>query len=171
MSDNAFDLFQGLAKLGSKDRNWFASLSEAGQKAASPFVMARWMTGTSDAAQIVRLNTCVNPYMFGGLADKASLFQLLAAAATGNSKRYSWIKGPSAKAKKQSLQVICQFYECSVREASSYKVDSESLIEMAEELGWDKEDILKLKKELDDGSGSTKKSSAKPSKPARGRSA
>ena len=171
MTDKAFDLFQGLASLGSKDRSWFASLSEAGQKAASPFVMARWMTGTSDRAQIIRLNTCVNPYMFGGLADKASLFQLMAAAATGNSKRYQWIKGPGAKTKKHALSVIQQFYECSLREASGYKVDSESLIEMAEELGWDKDEILKLKKELDDGSGSTTQASAKPSKPARGRRA
>lgn len=171
MSDkNAFDLFDGLSALGRKNRDWFDNLSDAGQKAAAPFVMMRWMTGTSDRAQIIRLNTCVNPYMFGGQADKASLFQLMAAAATGKAS-YAWVKGPGAKTKKQALQVIKAYYDVSTREASGYKVDAESLVEMAEELGWDKEEIVKLKKELDDGSGSTAKASAKPAKPARGRRA
>lgn len=171
MTENSFDLFQGLSALGGKDLNWFASLSEAGQKAASPFVMARWMTGTSDQSQIIRLNTCVNPYMFGGLADKASLFQLMAAAATGKTKRYQWIKGPGAKTKKHSIEVIKGYYECSTREAVTYKIASEDLIEMAEELGLDKDEITKLKKELDDGSGTTASKSTKPAKPVRGRRA
>jgi hypothetical protein len=167
----AFDLFAGLSALGGKDREWFDGLSEAGQKAAAPFVMMRWMSGTSDQAQIIRLNTCVNRYVFAGTADKEALFQLLAAAATGKNRRYSWLKGPSAKTKRLSLEVVKQYYELSTREASSYKVPPEDLIEMAEDLGWDKDEVSKLKKELDDGSGSTEGKGVKPSKPARGRRA
>jgi hypothetical protein len=164
-----FDLFAGLAALGAKDSEWFDSLSPEGQKAAAPFVMARWMTGTADAAQIVRINTFVNPYLFAGTADKGALFKLLAASATGKTKRYQWIKGPGAKSKTHVLEVIKQYYECSTREAALYEIAAADLLEMAEELGWDKEELTKLKKELDDGSGSTTRSSTKPAKTARGR--
>jgi len=160
-----FDLFAGLAALGRKDLSWFESLSEAGQKAAAPFVMMRWMTGTSDQSQILRLNSFVNPYVFAGSADKGQLFKLLAATATGRNARYAWLKGPTTKAKRLSIEVISQFYECSSREAGTYVVDADSLIEMAEQLGWEKDEIAKLKKEIDDGSGSTKSSSEKPKKP------
>lgn len=166
---NAFDLFQGLSALGRKDRDWFNNLSPEGQKAAAPFVMMRWMSGTSDSAQIVRLNTVANPYMFAGSADKSALFKLLATAATGKVGRVSWIKGPTTKAKRLSIDCISQYYDCSPREAATYKVQPNDLIEMSEELGWDKEETAKLKKELDDGSGTTAKTSSKPSKPARGK--
>lgn len=161
---NDFDLFAGLAALGKKELAWFDSLSEAGKKAAAPFVMMRWMTGTSDQLQILRLNRYVNPYVFAGSADKSALFKLLAATATGRNVRYGWLKGPGSKARKLSIDVICQYYDCSTREAATYKVDAETILEMVDELGWDKDEIAKLKKELDDGSGPTKTSSAKPKK-------
>ena len=165
----AFNLFDGLAALGRKDRLWFETLSLEGQKAAAPFVMMRWMTGTSDAAQIVRINTVVNQYVFAGTADKSELFKLLATAATGKNFRYSWLKGPGAKAKRHSLECIKQYYECSTREAVTYKVAPEDLLEMAEELGLDKEQIAALKKEQDDGSGSATSKGSKPAKRPRGK--
>ena len=167
---NAFDLFEGLASLSSGNKEWYNNLSEAGQKASAPFVMTRWMTGTSDAAQIIRLNTVVNPYLFAGTADKSALFKLMAVAATGKSKRYSWVKGPGAKTKKMTIDVIKAYYDCSTREAVTYKVSNEDLLEMAEELGLEKEDVAKLKKELDD-TGTTQKPSGKPAKPLRGKRA
>lgn len=104
--------------------------------------------------------------MFAGSADKSALFKLLAVAATGKAGRVSWIKGPATKAKRLSIECISQYYDCSPREASTYKVAVDDLIEMAEELGWDKDEVTKLKKELDDGSGSTAAKSSKPTKPA-----
>lgn len=166
-----FDLFAGLAALGSKNNKWFESLSLEGQKAAAPFVMARWMTGTSDPEQIVRINRYVNPYLFSGTADKAALFKLLAATATGRTKRYQWIKAPGAKSKTHVLEVIKRYYDCSTREASTYEIAAADILEMAEELGLDKEELLKVKKELDDGSGSAASSGTKPAKAPRGRAA
>lgn len=150
MAENAFDLFQGLASLSAGNKEYYNDLSEAGKKGVAPFVMARWMTGTSDQAQLIRLNTVVNPYLFSGTADKSALMKLLAVAATGSTKRYQWLKAPGAKSKKMSLEIIKAYYECSTREAVTYKVSNEDLLEMAEELGLEKEDISKLKKELDD---------------------
>ena len=164
MSKDTFDLFAGLTSLGRKDREWFDKLSADGQKAAAPFVIMRWLTGTSDEAQIVRLNTFVNPYVFSGALDKSALFKTIAASCTGKTFRYGWLKGPGAKAKRATLDVISQFYGVSQREASTYSIDNDSLIAMAEELGWDKDEITKLTKELDVGSGTAEKSSRKPAK-------
>lgn len=173
----AFDLFAGLTALSKKgtfglsNTTWFDGLSLEGQKAAAPFVMMRWLSGTSDPAQIVRLNTVANRYMFAGSADKSSLFKLLAISTSGKASRYNWIKGPGSKAKKLVLECVKSYYDCSTREAGTYTIDSQSLNEMAEELGWDKEEIAKMNKELDDGSGSTSKASSKSAKPARGKRA
>lgn len=167
MEGKNFDLFEGLANLGKKNYNWYSGLSDAGKKSASPFVMARWMTGTSDQAQLVRINTFVNPYLFQLGAEKDLLFKLLAASATGRNVRYNWIKAPGAKtAVKLKIEVIKQFYDISTREANMYlkNIDEDDIMEMADQLGWEKADITALKKEFSDGSGNTKKDSVKPKK-------
>ena len=166
----SFDLFEGLAKLSSGDMQWYDRLSLEDKKAASPFVIARWMTGTSDPAQLIRLNTFVNPYVFTLGQEKALLFKLLTAAATGKSKRYQWIKAPPTTTKtRHRLEVIKQYYEVSTREADLYamNISAETILEMAEELGWDKEELTKLKKEVSDGQpGTTEKPSSRKKKPA-----
>jgi len=159
----SFDLFQGLSDLSKRDLQWYANLSDEDKKAAAPFVIARWMTGTNDQAQLIRINTFVNPYLFSLGSEKGLLFSLLAAAATGKSKRYSWIKAPGMKAvTKLRLEAIKQYYDISTREAVGYAdaIDAEDILAMAEECGWDKEELAKLKKEVGDGSGSPKKPSS-----------
>lgn len=167
---NAFDLFAGLADLSKKNEQglsnteWFDRLSAAAQKAAAPLVMMRWLSGTSDPAQIIRLNTVPNRFVFAGTADKSAVFKLLAIGTSGKSSRYSWIKGPASKVKTLSLAVISQYYEISIREASTYDIDAEDLLLMAEDLGWDADDIKKLSKEVQNGSSNTEKTSSKPTK-------
>lgn len=147
---SAFDLFQGLAQLGSRDFSWYNGLSDAGKKAAAPFVLMRWMAGTPDPLQILKLNELANPYMFSGGFEKSQQITMLAASATGKNKRYSWLKMPSSKSASKTVQAICQYYECSVREAKTYSVQLQDLLEIVAELGWEKEDVDKLKKEHPD---------------------
>lgn len=147
----SFDLFQALGSISKRKLDWYDTLSPEDQKAASPFVLGRWLTGTADQAQLVRLNTFVNPYMFSLGQDKALLFKLLAAACTGKTGRYYWLKAPGTKSiPKLKLEVLKQFYEASTKEAQSYVelTDGDTVIEMALELGWDDEQIKQLKKEL-----------------------
>jgi len=153
----AFDLFEGLAQLSSRDLQWYDKLTPEDKKAASPFVMSRWMTGTSDAAQLVRINTFFNPYGFSLGQEKELLFKLLAAAATGKTRRYKWIKAPGTKgATKLRTEVIRQYYDVSTREAAEYTtISGDDIMEMAEELGWEKDELTKLKKEVADGSGNS----------------
>lgn len=156
--NEAFDLFAFLGTLSKRDLGAYTKLVPEAQKAVAPFVLMRWMTGTSDAAQIVRINTFVNPYAFSLGQDKDLLCKLLAAAATGKTGRYAWLKGPGSKSEKLRLEVIKQFYGVSTREASSYTIDPESIMEMAAELGWDEDELKKLKAEVaKDGSGIAEK--------------
>lgn len=148
MSDTAFDLFQFLNILSRRDQLAYEKLTPEAQKSAAPFVIQRWLSGTSDAAQIVRINTFVNPYVFALGQDKALLFKLLAAGATGKTGRYFWIKAPGSKGEKLQLEIIKQFYGVSTREANEHKIDAETALEMAVALGWDDEELKKLKKEL-----------------------
>lgn len=169
---SAFDLFQGLAALGSRDFTWFSKLSDEGKKAASPFVIMRWMSGTNDFAQIIKLNTLANPYMFVQGFDKNQQFTMLAASATGKTKRYQWLKMPGQKNQSVSIDIIKRYYDCTTREAKSYKVKIEDLMEMAIELGLEKDEIDKLKKEhnvtgADDKGSASKRSTKSTGKPKR----
>ena len=145
-----FDLFPALDSITAGDYAWFDKLSDSGKKAASPLVLMRWLAGTSDPAQIVRINTFVNPYVFQLGAEKSLLFKLLAASTTRSKKRYSWLKSPGSKNNRLSIEVIKQYFDCSTREAQHYtSVKPTDLVDMAEELGWDAEQVKKLKKELE----------------------
>jgi len=162
---DAFDLFAGLDSLTAGDLNWYDKLSDDGKKAAAPFVIMRWLAGTSDPAQIVRLNTFVNPYAFSLGQEKALLFKLLAAATTHKLKRYYWLKAPGGTSNKLSLEVTKQYYGWSTREAELQPIEPDDLITMAEELGWDNDQLKKLKAEVEkDDAGRAKKPSSKSAK-------
>jgi hypothetical protein len=146
---DALDLFGFLSQLSRRDLSSYDKLSDEAKKVVAPFVLMRWMSGTSDAAQIVRLNAVVNKYAFSLGQEKALLCKLLAAAATGSTNRYSWLKGPGSKATRLRLEAVKSYYGVSAREAQAYStVGDDDILKMAEELGWSDDEMKKLKKEL-----------------------
>jgi len=151
MAKEDFDLFAFLSKLGSRDINAYNNLSEDAKKQASPLVIMRWMTGTSDQAQVIRINEFVNPYVFSLGSHKELLFKLLATASTGSSRRYSWAKGPTSIQAKSTIEVLRQYYNCSSREAKLHlrSVKKDDLLLMGDSLGWTKDEMKKLKDELE----------------------
>ncbi len=162
-----FDLFAFLGQLNAGKMDAYENLSDEAKKAASPLVVARWLTGTSDPGQLIRLNMVVNPYIFSLGQDKNLLFKLMAAACTGP-KRVSWMKmpGTGSKHSKLAVQAVMHVYECSSREANHYLVQlsADDVLQCAESAGFDKADITKLKSELKDADGprGTAKDSKKP---------
>lgn len=166
---DALDLFGFLAKLNRRDHRAYDLLSEEAQGAAHPFVIMRWLSGTGDQAQIVRLNEFANRYVFALGADKELLFKLLAAACTGKTSRVSWIKGPGSGSQRLAIEAIMAKYDCSTREAEEYLplLDASDVIGFAEDAGWDKDQLKKLTTELgkDDAEPrGTAKGSRKPKK-------
>lgn len=165
----AIDLFPSLVEIGKK-RNilWYDSLSDEDKKSAHPFVLARWLTGTSDKQQILQYNMRVNPFLFSLGNEKPLLFKLMATSATGVNGRYQWIKAPGSNKTPQiqQLKVIAEYYNLSKREAGLYlpQISDEDKLVMAEELGWSKEDIALLKKEFGSGSRVAKTKNSKSKK-------
>lgn len=168
MSRDALDLFGFLGALNRRDLAAYDKLSDEAKKSAHPFVIMRWLAGTSDKAQIIRLNEFANKHMFPLGQEKALLFKLLAASCTGNVNRTSWIKGPGGNGTKLAVKAIMERYEVSTREAELYLelLEPADVVLCAEEAGWEKDQLKKLSTELakDDGTGSTPKSSRKPKK-------
>lgn len=167
---DALDLFGFLGQLNRRDPLAYDRLSDEAKKAAHPLVIMRWLTGTSDQAQIVRLNEFANKYVFALGTDKALLFKLLAAACTGKTSRTNWIKGPGSKSARLAIQAVAAKYECSIREAEEYLqfLSAEDVVLCAEEVGWDKDSLKKLTSELgkddDIGPGRSAKSRSKSKK-------
>jgi hypothetical protein len=150
---DALDLFGFLGELNAGNTKAYAELTDEAKKAAHPLVIMRWMSGTSDAQQVMRLNTFVNPYVFSMGEDKELLFQLLGVAGTGY-KRNNWIKGPGQqKASKLLLETVAQAYECTNRDAGHLLelMDEEDVLRCAEELGLDKDQVTKLKADFKKG--------------------
>lgn len=146
------DIFKVLNHISQKDREFFKTLTEEELKAFQPFVIMRWLTGTSSARQLFFLNTLVNPFVFNLSEHKELLYYLMTICTNGKTQRYNWIKGPTKKDKKLSTttKVICDYYKYNYMEAKSVLslLSREDILSYAEQLGYQPEEITKIKKEL-----------------------
>lgn len=151
MAEYKLDIFDLLGKLNSpRSGDIYSKLSDDEKKGFYPLIVMRWMSGTSDERQIILLNEFVNPYVFSLPEHQHLLMKLLQVASSKTSKRYQWLGIKSNTKKAESFKVVQQYYEMSFREVkmlSPFPTDEE-LISMAEELGYTKDEMTKLKKEL-----------------------
>lgn len=150
MASYKLDIFKLLGDLNSpKAGDIYEKLSDDERKGFAPLVVMRWMSGTSDERQIILLNEFVNPYVFPLGKHPHLLMQLLQVASSKTSKRYAWLGIKSKKKQVEAYRVIQEYFELSTREAKTYSLPpAEELLKMAEELGWQKDEIAKLQKEL-----------------------
>lgn len=146
------DIFQVLNKLSVKDREFYSSLSEEEQKALAPLVVMRWLSGTRDARQIFFLNELVNPFVFSMANHKELLVDMMLISTSGRSQRYFWNKANSKKSSNapKSVEVICDYFGYSTTEAVEVLplFSAEDVLQLAEELGKQLDDIKTIKKEL-----------------------
>ncbi len=145
------DIFQLLDKLSRNDLHIWETLTEEQQKAFSPLVTMRWMSGTSAPDQIICLNEFVNPYIFNLPQEhKELLLKLLATCGPGKPRRYAWQGAKGGKRSRPlSVKVIADSYQMTTRlaELELHRFEQADLIELAETLGWQKDEIALLKKE------------------------
>lgn len=148
--ERKLDIFDVLSKLDTKKFDYLTSLPEAQQKAFMPLVVMRWMSGTKDPRQITFLNEFVNPYVFQFTKDRDLMFKLMASCSDGRKHRYVWNKKTPQSSTPNSLKVIKQYFNYSTREAKMVLDDlnNNDIMQFAEELGFQKEEINNLKKEL-----------------------
>lgn len=146
------DIFSIMAALDKGDYFVYDKLSPEERKEAPIFMLLKWMCATSDDSQILRMNAIVNPIIFNTYKHDSLHMKLLAIASNKKSKKYTWIKQKSSSNKKQKLaiNVIKEYYNISEKEAllAISSLDKKEIIEMCEVLGYQKEEIAKIKKEL-----------------------
>lgn len=147
------DIFSVLDKLNQRDLHVWGKLSEEERKGFSGFIIARWMSGSSDPVQIVYVNELVNSLVFQiGPNHTELICKLLACCGNEKRQRFQWIADSKSvkKGSRLALEVVKEFYDYSTREAklTISLLNVEDIYEMAEDLGWQNEELKKLKKEL-----------------------
>lgn len=152
MAERKLDLFGLLGAISEKNLTYYEELPDESKKEFQPFVIMRWLTGTHSKRQVYFLNAVVNPFVFDlGQHHKLLMYYLLTLCTSGKQQRYTWTKPPSAtKVSKLVLTVICDYFAYTKRQAidAAKLLSSEDILDYAEQLGWQKEDITKLKKEF-----------------------
>lgn len=145
------DIFRVMKAADGKNPQFYDKLTEDEVKQLQPFLVMRWMTGTSSARQVFFMNEFLNPYVFSLTNHKRLLWQLLTVAADGKSRRYEWIKAPgkATSNKPVSISVIQQYHGYNTKHANEALLclTADDVVEMAIDLGRQPDDIQKINKE------------------------
>jgi hypothetical protein len=156
MAAPKLDIFRVLNAANSKDVNFFRNLTEEEQKAFLPFLIVRWMSGTSDARQVYFINELMNSFTFSLQQHKELLWQLITICNSGRSQRYVWNKLPAKSTPSHPIaaKAVMEYFGYSTRDANEalLVLSRDEVLEMAEELAFQPDEIAKIKKELK-GSG------------------
>jgi len=146
----ALDIFKLLEDIGSKG-DAYARLTDDEKKGFAPVVVQRWLTGVKDERQIIALNSFANKHVFA-LGKHPHLLSLVFQACVSKvPRRYFWLGVKSKSKKPLRDEVLKQRFEWSsneLRKQGPLSFTPTEIMQLAEELGWQKEDITKLKKEL-----------------------
>lgn len=146
-----FDLFKYLPEFEKGNLDIWDNLSDDERKGFSPLIVMQWLSATSDSIRLQKLTKIVNNVVFNPTISKHKqlLAMLLAITSKGRSAKRKFISMPKSKGRNKSIDVLTQYFGYSTREASMYldKANIEWLVELAEDLGWEKDDINLLEKE------------------------
>jgi hypothetical protein len=146
------DIFRVLNALNEKNTGFYSELTEEEQKAFQPFLVMRWMSGTSDARQVYFINEFVNPYTFSLPNHKGLLWQLLVLSNSGRQQRYTWNKlpGSATSPKPASTKVVAEYFKYSTKDAVAalLVLSYQDVVDLAEELGIQPDELAKIKKEF-----------------------
>lgn len=150
--ERKLDIFRVLDAVSTKDVTFFDKLSEEEIKAFVPFVVTRWMSGTSNARQVFFINELINPFVFSLQGHKQLLWYLMTICGSGKPQRYVWNALPNKKnsSKPNAVDVIKAYYGYSTTDAVEVlsMLTRANLIDMAGELGWQPDEIAKIKREV-----------------------
>ena len=151
MSKHKLDIFKVLSRIDAKDYQFYNDLSETDKKAYVSKVIIRWLSGTRDTLQIQLLNELVNPFIFSLYKHPDLIHKLMCISSTGN-KRYNWNKSLSKKTSSTPtlVSIVKQYYKYNTLDAIDALplLADEDLMQYATELGMQKDEISKIKKEL-----------------------
>jgi hypothetical protein len=150
--DFKLDIFRFLEDIGSKG-DAYAKLSEEERKGFAPVVVQRWLTGVKDERQLIALNAFANKYVFALSKHPHLIARLFQACVSKVPRRYFWL-GVKSKAKAPLRDAaLKQHFGWSSNELRRQTIlpSATEVLALAENLGWQKDELAKLKRELKDG--------------------
>lgn len=149
----SLDIFGLLAKINSPNSgDIYSNLSDDEKKGFAPLVVMRWLSGTKDQRQIIALNTFANKFIFPLAKHPHLQMQLLQACSSKTNGRGSWLGIKGGTKTNLRNEVLADYFDYSINEIRAMTVfpTDEEIVMMAEELGWQRDEITKLKKKLKD---------------------
>lgn len=145
------DIFSVLTNINGNEFDFYSALDEEQQKAFVPVVTMKWLLGTPNGKHIKRLNDRVNKYVFPLAKHKELLYHLMCTTTTGKNVRYKYIKTATQNkgSKPVSTGVIEEYYKYSTAHALDVLplFELNDIIEMAEYVGRQSDDITKIQNE------------------------
>lgn len=150
MADNSPDLFEVLKHIEKGNVAFFNNLQDYEVRKLAPLILMKWQCGTKSANQVKLTNDLVNTLCFSLYKHPQLLYRLLMTSNVDKGKRLTWLKRKSKEKDTEIVKIIKQHTGCSSAVARDYLkiLSNDDIIEMAEDIGTDKETLTKLKKEL-----------------------
>lgn len=147
----ALDVFELLNKINDpKIADIYADLTEDERAGFAPLVVLRWMSGSSDGGEIVAVNEFANRYVFSLGRHPHLLMLLMQACSSKRKKRYNWVASKTEVKRALTTKVMQEYFGMSQREVQRIsRPPAHELLTMAESIGWQPEDLAKLKKEIE----------------------
>ena len=155
MSNKQLNIFDVLRNIDKQNIGFYRALSDEDKKAFVPFVTMQWMfclqNPNDNPLQRVLLNEFVNDKVFSLYKHPELLYYLMCVATPGHPQRYKWKKPASTETKfPKSLDIVKRVYGYSTRvaEQSMPLLTNNDILEFAQDLGIEVDEIKKLKLEL-----------------------
>ena len=146
------DIFEVLERINCNDFQYYHRITEDQQKSLQPFVLMKWMVGTKNMKQVGRINNYVNKYMFSlGTDHKELLFKLLCSTTDGLGSRYFWAKNAkTTSSTPMCIKMVQELWDMTAEQAkqSMILLNDETLLEIAQYLGRQSDELTKIKSEL-----------------------
>jgi hypothetical protein len=152
MSERKFklDIFDLLRRVDAKEADIYARLSAEERSGFAPLIVQRWLSGTKDEGQVMALAGFSNKAVFSLARHPHLQLLLLQACATGRQHRYVWLPFGPKSSHKLYDKAVMEFLGISRRELLQLdpRPTGAEAAEMAAQLGWQKEELAALEKEL-----------------------
>lgn len=151
MAERKLDIFDVLKNISTKNVAFYDSLTNDQVNSFQPLVVMRWLSGTFSKQQVYLINELVNPFVFSLHTHKKLLWQLMSTCTAGKTQKYTWKKKlGKVTSNPASVKVVREYFHYSTTQAKKAVglLQSGDIISMAEELGWQDDEINAVCKEL-----------------------
>lgn len=149
MTTEKLDVFDVIKRIDDRDIEFVESLIDNQIKTLPPFLLMKWLASTDSEFQLQFINNTLNVIVFDMYNHPKLLYKIAIAVSDGNQKRYKWKALKKSKLFTNSVKIIKEHYLCSEKEAREYLkfLTKDDILEIAENLGEQKDIMDKIKKE------------------------